>query len=590
MWWTLLWLGCSAPTQPPAPQTPPTWVGDASCASCHPDQSAAHRSSHHAQSTRPAQGALPDGTPYTRVVGVDPVWQAIAEAPDGPTVPPDVFDVLAQRWTLPDRPDRLDTAWSGRHGGGRSWARQCAPCHETASASVAHADGTVTHASAAPNVGCEACHGPGSAHLAAPGPWPDGRSAAAPTTCLPCHTRGATLAPFQPGAPWLDVVDPHLPSGDGVLSDDGQTLAEAFEGVPYLLSAMSHAGIGCLDCHDAHGEGLLAPGDALCTGCHRTDGTGVRGGVPHAHHAPGTPGSACVDCHMPPQTFLGADVRHDHRLQVPDVAWAAETGSRVACDRCHPVNEVLVKQAEAWWGTAPPNPGRDALARVRNGALDAEAWSRLSPAWRATVLAAQRSSPRDAALLTQAVNSSEDLDRLAAAHALFGSDEAASLAPALLTDARRAVRLAAGRALTPTRSPSDPTMSELLAFWTGRLDQPQASHDLGAWWLTHGNADAALPLLRAAAEGDPRSGSAWRDLALALSRLGRDEEALAVTRHAVTLADDADLWRALDLLEAAAGDVRAARAALERAVKLAPDDPRNQRNLDAVRKRPSSAP
>jgi Flp pilus assembly protein TadD len=190
----------------------------------------------------------------------------------------------------------------------------------------------------------------------------------------------------------------------------------------------------------------------------------------------------------------------------------------------------------------------------------------------------------------EAIKSPEELDRLGAAHALFGRSDAESFAPELLTDERRAIRLAAARALTPTRSPADASMTELVAHWSGRLDQPQASHDMGAWWLMHGNAEAALPLLRAAAEGDPRSGSAWRDLALALSRLQRDEEALGVARRAVTLTDDADLWRALGLLEAAAGHRDAATAALRNAVRLAPDDPRNQRNLDASKDRPTSPP
>jgi Flp pilus assembly protein TadD len=563
--------------------TAPTWSGDASCAPCHQATYAAHAASHHANSTRNLPDTLPDGTPFLRVVGVDPVWQAIVDADGKATVAPEVFDVALQRWTLPDPPDPLPHAWSGRRGGGRGWDRQCAPCHETASASTVSAAGDVTRTAAAPHVACEACHGPASAHVDRPGPWAEGRAAANDGTCLPCHTRGATLDRFVAGAPWLDVIDPHLPGLDDVFTLDGQTVAEAFEGVPYLLSAMGHAGVACGGCHDPHDGGLRAAGDALCQTCHSPDANGVRGGQPHSHHAPGTPGDACIACHMPTQTFLGADVRHDHRLQVPDVAWARSHRQPVACDRCHTINDALAAKATAWWGDPPSQPGRDALVGAVEGRVDTSLWPTLPEPWRAAVLVALGPRPEAAALRATAAASASDLDRLGAAHALLGADDASRTAPQLLKDRRLAVRLAAARALTPHRPPSDPSMTELLSHWTGRLDQPDAAHDLGAWWLLHGNAETALPLLRRAAALDPRSGGAWRDVTLALSRLDRPQEALEVARNAVTLAaDDADLWRALGLLEAAAGDVAAARRALEQAVRLAPDDPRNPRNLAAL--------
>src|SRR5262249_7720843 len=128
---------------------------------------------------------------------------------------------------------------------------------------------------------------------------------------------------------------------------DGQIQDEVYEYGSFLQSKMHAHNLRCSDCHEPHSSRLRASGNVPCAGCHSPPPSARAHGDPpslqrkpydtreHHHHEPGTPGSLCVDCHMPRRTYMGIDARRDHGFRVPRPDLAAKTGAPDACAACH---------------------------------------------------------------------------------------------------------------------------------------------------------------------------------------------------------------------------------------------------------------
>lgn len=219
-------LGCQQGSDGPAsreadpPAGPPTFVGSATCAGCHADESEAFRGSDHARAMQVASdrtvlgdfnGARvthrrvtssffrrdgkffvrtdgPDGRPgefeiaYT--FGVDPLQQYLVPFPDGRLQALGLaWDTRpqaqgGQRWfplSPAERRVPLDPLhWAGRE---QTWNFQCAECHSTGlRKNYDPATNRYATTWAEITVSCEACHGPGSAHVA----WAAARPASGP--------------------------------------------------------------------------------------------------------------------------------------------------------------------------------------------------------------------------------------------------------------------------------------------------------------------------------------------------------------------------------------------------------------------------
>lgn len=186
----------------------PTFVGAPRCATCHPAESSAWRSSQHAVAMQPARPAAvlgrfdgarltSDGltTTFLRrddryvvntegadsladfdvayTFGVYPLQQYIVSLGGGRFQPlPYAWDARpdslgGQRWFSLDpspRPQRNDfTHWAGRYA---NWNHMCADCHSTGVRKGYDAAADTFHTTwAAIDVSCEACHGPASRHV-----------------------------------------------------------------------------------------------------------------------------------------------------------------------------------------------------------------------------------------------------------------------------------------------------------------------------------------------------------------------------------------------------------------------------------------
>lgn len=305
------------------------------------------------------------------VFGVSPLQQYLVELQTGPSdgqpnasdsqtalgrlqVLRESWDTVNQRWFYlmpPDVDGRLQPGdplhWTGLY---QSWNTFCASCHSThLQKNFDAATATFKTTFAEIDVGCEACHGPGSNHVAwARSPWaawrhpPDnGLNQLKNTdhvkqieTCAPCHSRRAELqSTWPPGEPLdrhfsLQLIE--FP----IYERDGQIRDENYEHGSFIQSKMYTAGIRCTDCHDPHSLRLKHPKNQLCTSCHQHPAAKYDT-ADHHHHAPGTPGSHCVDCHMPETIYMEVDPRRDHSLRAPRPDLSVKFGTPNACTGCH---------------------------------------------------------------------------------------------------------------------------------------------------------------------------------------------------------------------------------------------------------------
>jgi tetratricopeptide (TPR) repeat protein len=298
------------------------------------------------------------------VFGVTPLQQYMVEFDRTPETPEDAiarlqvlrisWDTLGKRWfylSPPDVSDKLapddDLHWTGI---AQRWNTMCAECHSTELKKNydPHTRQYQTTFSEI-DVSCEACHGPGSQHVELASRlslfWDrqikyglvdlkSDSNIAEVETCAPCHSRRGNLAEGHfAGASFCDYYEPSI-LASGLYHDDGQILDEVYEYGSFVQSRMYHKGIRCTDCHDPHSLQLKAPGNQVCTSCHQHP-AGKYDSPSHHKHAPGKPGSACVDCHMPSTTYMQVDPRRDHSLRIPRPDLSVALGTPNACTGCH---------------------------------------------------------------------------------------------------------------------------------------------------------------------------------------------------------------------------------------------------------------
>jgi len=505
----------------------------------------------------------------------------------------------------------------------QNWNHICADCHSTwVERRYDVATDSFDTRWAELSVGCEACHGPGAEHvrsarsghatplparLARSEPWtpsatgsptPRAQDGAEVEVCAPCHSRRTPLKEgFVASDRFLDSFEPDL-LRPGRYHADGQVEGEVYEWGSFLQSRMYRSGVKCSDCHEPHSGKTFAADNALCVRCHEPS----RFDVPaHSHHpAPSalTKTPRCIDCHMPPTTFMQIDERRDHSIRIPRPDYSVELGTPNPCNGCH------TRQSASWardwtarWSPARKNPAHfgEALAKDRQGALDAARALRemvadgsVPAVARATALERLGRYPADKTIqaLRAALASSEPLTVYGAvrgAAQLPASQRSPLLLPAL-EHATRAVRVAAAKALAGVPSAQLPSTSraareraftEVEQSFDVSASRPETHVERSAFELSRGKLAEAEASLETALRLQPCLAEAQLNLAEVSRQRGDEAAAERAIRAALACnPESAAAQHALGLWQVRAHQSKAALVSLKKAVELAPADGR----------------
>jgi predicted CXXCH cytochrome family protein len=560
--------------------------------------------------------------------GVEPLQQYLVEFPNGRLQALSIAwdsrlaEQGGQRW-FHLYPHEQVTHKNPLHwtGAAQNWNFMCADCHSTDVRK--HYDVEANRFSttwAEISVGCESCHGPGARHL----DWAREGSDAADKglvllferrgsgwrasleglaarhgepvaqreqeVCAQCHSRRAQIAEgYHAGKPLLDHYRPSLLE-PGLYHADGQQRDEVFISASFAQSRMAIAGVTCGDCHEPHGQRLRQEGNALCSQCHvaqRYDNS------EHHFHPQGSNGAQCVNCHMPEASYMVVDPRRDHSLRIPRPDLSQLLGTPNACNQCHS------EQTPAWAAEQirhyypKPRTGlqtfAETFAAAEQGLPDAlhdlaELIADLTqpPVVRAS--AAARLGPRaDEAHWPALVSGLQDPDpqvRLASATALEGAPAPlrAEWLPVLLDDPLRVVRGETARLLAdlPQRTTAQAHALEEyeagLALHAERADSRVA---LAGLRQRQGRLKQARAELERALALEPLHLQARLNLADLMRGMGDDQQAAILLREGAARQPEAALLHyALGLTQVRLGQSEAARASLERAYRLSPEDGR----------------
>lgn len=543
-----------------------------------------------------------------------------------------------QRWfhLYPDQElkggDRLH--WTGRD---QTWNHMCADCHSTG-LKKNYDLGTDAYDTtwSEVNVACETCHGPGSRHIAwaqsstSPATRSDqphsdrkglmtwlgarkdenwemnpktgiAKRSAPPgsaelDTCGACHARRSVIS-TEPtaGAPFLNTYLPALLEPE-LYHADGQIDGEVFEYGSFLQSRMHKAGVTCSDCHEPHGLGLRADGNAVCAQCHAPSRFEA---VSHHHHDATSTGARCTGCHMGSKVYMGVDRRHDHSFRVPRPDLSVAIGVPNACTACHADKPAdwAARTVAGWYPQGRQTTPHYGLALHAGRVEAADAERRLSelirdrqqpPIARATALGllGPYFTSASTGAVRAGVNDAAPLVRMAAPRALPAviPPHMLPILMPLLSDRVRAVRIEAARALAAidpltmgeaTRKAFDAALQELIAAEMLNADRPESHLNLGLLHLRRRDLPAAETSYRTALRLDPSFVPAMVNLA-DLERLrGRDAQSLSLLHQALSRdPGNADVRHALGLALVRQSDPAGALVELRKANELAPDNAR----------------
>ncbi len=437
------------------------------------------------------------------------------------------------------------------------WNRTCIDCHSTdPQTNFRPQTNTYESSYVATSIGCQSCHGGGAAHVkwatAKHGPATEpaeptlGLSKVSMDTCLACHSRRTRLVGnYQPGGSFLDNFSPAMLRND-LYFPDGQILDEVFEYGSFQQSKMARAGVTCFDCHLPHEGNVKAMGNALCTQCHTQDAperfaandpSGDFDTPAHTHHPEGSTGALCANCHMPERTYMKVDPRRDHSFVIPRPDLSELYGTPNACTSCHDgkTNVWAATTLDTWFGKGWRD--RQTIAHAFGRAVKSDAASlealralvgdgKQAGIVRGTAITEMsRLAGADAAADVKAAT--EDNDPLVR----LGAAEAASNLPPefrldaigrLLGDEKRAVRVAAAKALGSTQSLDflgdqrrdfDSAVADLKAYVEANADIAETQSTYGTFLLEQGHQQEAEKTLRQAVELDPSLSGARINLA-----------------------------------------------------------------------------
>jgi len=444
-------------------------------------------------------------------------------------------------------------------------------------------------------------------------------------TCGYCHgNKNNVFFGFAPGARYEDFALPFLisqpiPDNDpqGDYWTDGRPNRFNRPQAITMTGCFQRGEITCTKCHSAHSSrndhmlkvAVMNNGkttrqsDALCTQCHtagsergaapaagetsRQDATSygsvavTPAAIPdlsaHTHHAPGSAGSRCIECHMSDVNWRLFTRRRDHTFQPPVPEMTETFGVANACNTCHEDKspEWAAARMDEWYGNKARRRATVAMAETfyRAGAGDVAvlddvvkyavdrsrgALVRASAAEFAAQLLAKlaaasdprSSSPRSPSLIVNALlgaaSDPEPMVRIAAVRAL-GLTRDVKTAPALvarLRDDARVVRAAAAESLldlgfSHLDGPAGAALTRAQDDWRASLrtfPDVAADHTALGWLDSEvGNTENATKELDIAIRLDPKSPLPHVYLGVIAARAGQYPDALRHFKAAQSL-------------------------------------------------------
>lgn len=212
------------------------------------------------------------------------------------------------------------------------------------------------------NITCESCHGPGSLHLEDE----EGGHIINPVKlshergnmiCFQCHMSGrppqgefenyAWPVGYKPGEDLKKYWIYSRPTGDNSyeLWAGGFAHKNRVQGNAFIQSKMYRKGVRCFTCHDPHGSRHIsftvksARDNSLCLSCHGERSPQAVFALSlseHTHHEADSPGSRCIECHMPKtgKNAVKWDAR-DHSFSFISPESTIRFGTPNGCNNCH---------------------------------------------------------------------------------------------------------------------------------------------------------------------------------------------------------------------------------------------------------------
>jgi len=566
-----------------------------------------------------------------RVIGETPIRQYLVKLPRGRLQAVDLsHDPHKNEWfNVFGDEDRQAGEWGHWTGRGMNWNTQCASCHNTRlRKNYDEATDSYDTAMAEMSVSCEACHGPMKAHV-------DWRTEHAGTTdsdptlrkfdstqwlaaCGKCHSRRTELTgDFQPGDRYLDHFSHVIPDASEIYHADGQVRDENYVLTSFLSSKMHHAGVRCMDCHEPHSTKILQQGNALCMRCH----TGTYPNSPkidpptHTHHKLNGEGGQCVNCHMPQTTYMQRDPRRDHGFTIPDPLLTKEHGIPNACNRCHTDKDTdwAVAAVEKWYGPSMDRPTRKrarTIALAREGATGSRdnllqlLREEKTPFWKAVateLLYPWLYDPEVTTLLLGNLTHTNALLRGTTARALGplaqqSNPQVDAAIGKLLDDPIRKVRVDAAWTLRDQIDPLSKTGprnrvdlkskagEDLLRKLSYNVDMPTGALQKAVYHLDREEFKKAEDYFRFAIKLDSYSAPLRHEFAIALSMMGRTNEAIDALKEAIRLdPNEAEYHYKLALAWNETGQTDKTAPSLVKAVQLNPRHSRAWYNLGLAR-------
>lgn len=481
------------------------------------------------------------------------------------------------------------------------------------------------------DVSCQSCHGPGGNHVQWAQEQSDGKGAAIDTnnglrmdikewdtqkqmeTCARCHSRRYPISQQQAyDHPFLDDFMPEL-LREELYYADGQMLDEVYIYGSFLQSKMYHNGVTCMTCHNPHSLGLRQEGNQLCVSCHQLNApvqsfptlAAKEYDTPRHHfHAEGSTGAQCVNCHMPPTTYMVIDPRHDHNFSIPRPDLSLQWGTPNACTRCHTEQGKTAAESDQWavttmdewygpqWQERPSITGIMSMARRGDPVAQLPLSQLISdPAQPAIVRATgvellAQYGVSSLSLLAEQLDDPSPLVRVSAVGGMVGLPAAQRvqvLAP-LLSDPVRAVRIEAAGALAgvPRSEFADDqwnafsvSLEEYIAAQTALPDHPEGYLNLGRLYTNLGELAQAETAYQTAVARGQHFPPAYIRLGTFYYQTERVAEAEQTFQKAIqTMPDQARLHYSFGLLLAQEERLSEAATHLAAAAELAPDQPR----------------